>query len=1049
MNSPAPSITDHLVVAIRAYAAPTIHTYETLTGKPRRKASKRAASPWVVIFDTETTSDAAQSLRFGTFQIRHNGERYREGIFYAPDGVNAAELRTLADYADQHGLELLTRDEFAVDILYTFGYRSRGTIVGFNLPFDISRIALRHEPARGDMRGGFSFTLSEDRFHPNVRVKHLSQSAAFIKFAAPSKQLDGNTDRKHGRKTPFNSGHFLDVKTLAKALLSRSFSLASLCDHLGTKDKKLAAVDFAGPVTPEMVCYAVRDVEATWQCYADLIVRFDRLELEGARPDKILSEASIGKAYLRGMGIRSWQKIQPDFPPQMLANIMGSYFGGRAEVRIRRELRQVIHCDFLSMYPTVCTLMNLWPFVRGEGMAWRDSTDETRALLDGIDIAALQSPEFWPRLTTIVRVLPDADIFPVRASYTPKATPTTGTNLLTGDVPLWLTLAECISSKLLSGKAPKVIEAVTFSAGSAQTDLSAINIQGNAAYRVDPNQADFFKRVIELRNDTKIRRDAATGAEYDRLDTEQNALKIAANSTSYGIFVEVNVEDLPDARMTTVHASTCDRFTFRIDKNERPGPFFHPLLATLICGAARLMLAITEQLVTKQGLDWAFCDTDSMAIARPEPLDPDEFAARVQSVVDWFAELNPYDFDGSILQIEKVNTALDKSGPAPLYCWAISAKRYALFNLAEDGTPIMRKISAHGLGHLLAPYDASTPAPNIPLPHSSVLTDGVEHWQHDLWWKIVSAAVSGDPDEIDLHFHDAMVGPAMSQYAATTPELLRWFKGYNQPLKPRDRVKPFNFLLAMIANAIDTGEGMIAADAKPSRRKIKDCRPVSPYTKDRSRAAELVFDRETGKPVSKDRLATYADALAQYHIHPEAKFLNGNYGDRGTTRRRHIRMTATRHIGKEAHDLERQAYIGLEPSAAPTYGISGIDRGELVANVTALIDTIGTAKTVTALATNATRLQRFISGKASRSDQAFSQSILARLPVAQTLAERVSFQRQAEIQALREDIERDGRNVTARRLGIDPSNLGRMLRKAGIREASSEYLSSHVHDDKP
>ena len=741
-----------------------------------------------------------------------------------------------------------------------------------------------------------------------------------------------------------------------------------------------------------------------------------------------MSEASIGKAYLRGMGIQSWQKRQPDFPSQMMANIMGSYFGGRAEVRIRRELRQVIHCDFLSMYPTVCTLMNLWPFVRGNGMTWRDSTDETRTLLDSIDIATLQSPEFWPCLTTIVRVVPDTDIFPVRAAYTPKATPTTGINYLSGDVPLWLTLAECISSKLLMGKAPKIEEAVTFAPGPLQTGLGAINIEGKAAYRVDPRTEDFFKRVIELRQDTKNRRDATTGALYDQLNTEQNALKIAANATSYGIYVEVNVEDLPESRKTTVHASTCDRFTFLTDKNEKPGPFFHPLLATLICGAARLMLAITETLVIERGLDWSFCDTDSMSIARPSDLDPTEFADRVRSIVDWFEDLNPYDFPGSILQIEKVNTALDKSGPAPLYCWAISAKRYALFNIAEDGSPIMRKISAHGLGHLLAPYDAKKPAPNIPLPDKSVLTDGVEHWQHDLWWQIVSAALGDNPNEIDFEFHDAMREPAMSQYAATTTELLAWFKGYNENREPRDQVKPFNFLLAMIADTIDADETMIDAGAKPSRRKIKDCRPVAPYSKDFPKAAQMAFDRETGKAVGKDKLATYADALSQYHIHPEAKFLNGRFLDRGTTLRRHVRMIATRHIGKEANDLERQAYIGLEPDAVPAYGTSGIDRVALVAAVRALVDTIGFPKTVKALATNAARLQRFMAGKTLRSDFVFSQSISVRLPVAQTIGDRVSFGRQAEMQALREAIERDGHNATARRIGKDPANLRRMLR---------------------
>ena len=56
-------------------------------------------------------------------------------------------------------------------------------------------------------------------------------------------------------------------------------------------------------------------------------------------------------------------------------------------------------------------------------------------------------------------------------------------------------------------------------------------------------QDDFFKRLIELRQAVKRRRDAASGAEKDALDAEQNALKIAANATSYGVFVEINVKE--------------------------------------------------------------------------------------------------------------------------------------------------------------------------------------------------------------------------------------------------------------------------------------------------------------------------------------------------------------------------------------------------------------------------------------------------------------------------------------------------------------------------
>src|ERR1700722_19438972 len=117
------------------------------------------------------------------------------------------------------------------------------------------------------------------------------------------------------------------------------------------------------------------------------------------------------------MGIRPFRKVQPDFTPRLTGGIVSADFGGRAEVRWRREIRQVLYCDFLSMYPTVCALMGLWRFVIAQGMEWRDATEETRTLVNSISLEKLQRPDFWPRLTTPVRGEAQADIFPVRAPY--------------------------------------------------------------------------------------------------------------------------------------------------------------------------------------------------------------------------------------------------------------------------------------------------------------------------------------------------------------------------------------------------------------------------------------------------------------------------------------------------------------------------------------------------------------------------------------------------------------------------------------------------------
>jgi len=1014
-SDPLP-VPDHLPISVRAYA-------EAKKAKPRRGVV--SASPWTLIFDTETTTDPGQALRFGTYQFR-NGEALDEaGIFFDPDGVSASELATLRTYADRHGLALRTRDEFVDEVFFGRAYQLRARIIGFNLPFDISRLAIRHGPARGGMFGGFTFTLSRQKYWPNVRIKHLSRRCALISFSAPFRQRDSRGQRKRGLRTPVRRGYFVDVNTLAAALHSQSFTLGNLSRFLKIENSKLEFDQFDGPISDEMLGYAVRDTQATWECYCALLEKLDRLGISDLRPEEIYSEASVGKGYLRAMGIAPWRVLQPDFPPELLGKIMASYYGGRSEIRVRRELRQVILCDFLSMYPTVCTLMGLWRFVTADELTWCDATAETRAFLETVGLDALQSPATWPRLTTLVRVLPDGDIFPVRTAYEGEAQSTIGANYLSSDAPLWFTLADCIASKLLTGKAPRIAEAIAFAPGPSQSDLQPINVSGNAQYRVDPVETDFFKCVIELRKEIQGRMADASGDEYEALDTEQHALKICANSTSYGIWVQVNVETRADSSTVTVHGSIGEPFTRLTDKVEKPGEYFHPLLASLITGAARLMLAITECQIEAQGLEWAFCDTDSMAIAKTGGITDGEFRQRVEAITDWFAVLNPYAFGGSILKIEDESASLETGETKRLYCWAISSKRYALFNLA-NGRPIMRKVSAHGLGHLRSPYKAEEAPSNIPAPHASVLRSGVERWHCDLWFQIVSATLAGTPDRPALDCHPAMSAPAISRYGATAPELLRWFDPYNAERPYRDQVRPFGFLLAMRARSDWSGERIATAQGSSGRpSKAYQPKPVAPFDSDPAKVAATAFDRDTGKPVPMSALQTYGEALAQYHLHPEAKFLNGDYCDRGTTGRRHIRVSAVRHIGKESNEWERQAMLGLDAEADPDYGLSDDSRAQLKRDLIALVAAMGKARAAAAVGISSGRLRTVLDSGAI--DSAALPTLAVRLPVAKRLCEELSMERQKELQRLRQWVQAKGLRAAARELGIDPSNLRRRL----------------------
>ena len=132
-----------------------------------------------------------------------------------------------------------------------------------------------------------------------------------------------------------------------------------------------------------------------------------------------------------------------------------------------------------------------------------------------------------------------------------------------------------------------------------------------------------------------------------------------------------------------------------------------------------------------------------------------------------------------------------RSPPSGMFC-----------STGRDGV-VIRKASGHGLGHLMAPYDE--PAAER---RKRIERIGVPLWQEDLWKEIIRAADSDKPDQTRFMEMPGFDAPAASQYAATTPELLRWFDGYNERQPSGQRVFPFGFLLSLAGEVADrNGQG--------------------------------------------------------------------------------------------------------------------------------------------------------------------------------------------------------------------------------------------------
>ena len=198
-----------------------------------------------------------------------------------------------------------------------------------------------------------------------------------------------------------------------------------------------------------------------------------------------------------------------------------------------------------------------------------------------------------------------------------------------------------------------------------------------------------------------------------------------------------------------------------------------------------------------QGGAYAFCDTDSLAIvATPrrkririesgQTVTALSFAA-VRGILDRFEPLNPYDrsvIAGSPWSVKFISLTDE------LWCYAISAKRYALYHLhhgrpelvgvrdqaeddaslAETGDDVDTEYvdwSEHGLGLYLDPTTTD--------PDSSPRDDqGRRLWIKAAWeWLLEDAhgGESGLPEWVDRF--------ALTRFTLSGPRTAAWFDGYN------------------------------------------------------------------------------------------------------------------------------------------------------------------------------------------------------------------------------------------------------------------------------
>ena len=620
-----------------------------------------------------------------------------------------------------------------------------------------------------------------------------------------------------------------------------------------------------GKITKEYLSYNLQDTLATHDLYVKMMERFGDFR-PSLPPERTYSPASIGKGYLRKMEIRPFLQQNPDFPREILGHVLGGYYGGRFDTKMRKKPVKVRYLDFTSLYPSLFSILGLWRFVIADRIEWTDCTNEVRKLLNETNLEALSDPSMWKDMTVIVKIQPNDDVLPVRSHYGDKHAYNIGINHLTSSQPLWYALPDVIASKLSTGRSPKILKAIKFTPQGKQKHLRSIRIVGGSTVRPDE---DLFLRLRRLRKATQERRDRYPkgSGEYETLHVVQNQLKIIANSTSYGIFIEVNTEDREcEAEVYGLG----EPFKCKASRREAFGSFFNPIISATITAGARLLLAMAEAWLERHKAYYAFCDTDSIAV---QPF----YWKRLQ---EYFEPLNPVPEEPGFLKLEDENS---KNGELrDLWFYGISAKRYVLYTINSHGEPVPVKWSSHGLGHLKH-QDAGD-------------------WEKTLWTSILRHAYGKlSREELLERYANEH---AIAQLTITTPNLLRRVSAINEGKPRHKQIRPYNFVLA----------------GSPTMTSGKD-RPIIPITQFMSDIEDAPYDSfidaRTGRLYKGEKAQLYWETLDKtvenYIDHPESKFENGE--STGKMRRRHIHLKSRKsivYIGKEHNELEETETLGLD-----------------------------------------------------------------------------------------------------------------------------------------
>lgn len=915
---------------LRCYAelAPKPSKRKTPTTKP---STPRTLSPlenrintigapyhgWVFVLDTETTLSIDQSLTVGAYAVygidnntkillaktkrltREALDALHEcGLFYNPETVTPEQIKIIEEYAHANKISVFTKQEFITQVFFKWVHQHQALCIGHNLSFDISRLATDWAEARGSFKDGFSFRVCECKltpgyrtcgFHPNIRVRSLGGRKALYGFMQSVTFNKGKPQKGEFR----NDGKFLDTMTFGRALLGPG--KGSLLD-MGKRFKSdilKTTTDVHGVITPEYLAYNINDVKATFSLF---IKQRALYKLHGTtRPMwKIYSEASLGKAYLDDMKFPQFMKQHADFPKAALGSFMSTYYGGRSEVKYRRKIGQCMYADFKSQYPTVNALQGLQELLLAERITIEKDINAVKTWVDNITVEELLNKSAWHKLRGICQIIPNEDVLPVRSEYSSSPSANIGVNYLSSKIPTWYTIADIVASKLITGKTPHIIDVMVLTPHGRVATIP-FSLFGDDNYKIDLNADDLFASVIDLRS--KVRADAKKenidSDGYAFLDGLQMALKLLANSTSYGVLLEVVPDERGKPQKGTVYADrTIPVYATRLEK---PGKYFAGAVGALIPAGGRLLLAMAERLALDRGIRMGMNDTDSAIFIKPDMMEQATFYNQIRDITGAFDKLSPYRTGGALFELEDSN--FDKDGNiTPLYFFGVSTKRYAIFNHQNSGV-VIRGFKEHGLGDIAPPIGYKSPFAPTALG---------QQWIHDYWMNEILGQLKLKTKELPLNV------PEVHHRKVTTTHLMNMYSDI-------PHIRPFGFFSTFPPPPECNNYGLDTQDTVLYSSHVTNLK------------GDLeIYRRDTNEKlvIPSDMLRTIADRMIGYFHRCEYKATP--HDGEGWLERQHVEVIEHIFIGKEyLEKYEMAPGITINQTSytpTPTLGVFTVTR---------------------------------------------------------------------------------------------------------------------------